>query len=80
MAAAFFEEEVLPPMDPIEAEVDAIRRQIWEETKDMTREERWAYLDAQSAPLLKKFNIKFVNLKPVPPHKRPPDSVLMQDD
>ena len=53
-------EEVLGEMDPIEAEVDAIRLQLYEETKHMTMEERWAYMNERTDPLLKKFNIKVV--------------------
>ena len=54
-------EELLAEMDPIEAEVDAIRLQLWEETKDMTMKERWAYMDERTDPLLRKFHIKVVN-------------------
>ncbi len=54
----FKDEENLGPMDPIEAEVDAIRRKIWEETKHMTPEERIADLIRRTDPLIKQFNIK----------------------
>ncbi len=60
-------------MDPIEAEVDAIRQQIWQETKDMTREERRDYLIRRTAPIIKQYNIKISKLQPVKPHKRPPE-------
>ena len=54
----FKEEDDLAPMDPIEAEVDAIRRQLWEEIKDMPRQERWDYMMKQDEKLYKEFNIK----------------------
>ncbi len=66
-------EEILMEMDPIEAEVDAIRHQIYEETKHMTLEEHIAYFMKKTAPIVKQFNIKISKLKPVKPHKRPPD-------
>lgn len=66
-------EEILDEMDPIEAEVDAIRRQLWEETKDMTMEERWTYMSSHNDPVLEKFNIKFVTLKPATPRRRSPE-------
>ncbi|MBQ6971498.1 MAG: hypothetical protein IJP86_03990 [Synergistaceae bacterium] len=44
----YFKDEELGEMDPIEAEVDAIRKQLWEETKNMTRQERWDYMTKQN--------------------------------
>jgi hypothetical protein len=43
---------------PVEEEVDAIRDRIWEEIKDMTPEERCAYIDQKTAPVIKEFGIK----------------------
>ena len=54
----FKEEDDLAPMDPIEAEVDAIRRQLWDEIKDMTIEEHLAYFSRETADVRKQFNIK----------------------
>lgn len=54
----FKEEENLGPMDPIEAEVDAIRQQIWQEIKDMTVEEHIAYFERETADVRKQFNIR----------------------
>ncbi|MBQ6001798.1 MAG: hypothetical protein IJL18_02980 [Synergistaceae bacterium] len=45
-------------MDPIEAEVDAIRQQIWQEIKDMTVEEHIAYFERETADVRKQFNIR----------------------
>ena len=58
----YFRDEELGEMDPIEAEVDAIRRQLWEETKNMTRQERWDYMRKQNEDFYKDFNIKVVSL------------------
>lgn len=66
-------EEFIGEMDPIEAEVDAIRQQIYQETKDMTPEERMHYLIRRTDPIIKKYNMKISKLKPVKPHKRPLD-------
>ena len=63
-------EEVLDDMDPIEAEVHAIRQQMWEETKHMTMEERWAYMRKLGEQDYKKFKLKFVTLPPVKRHWR----------
>lgn len=63
-------EEVLGEMDPIEAEVDAIRQRLWEETKDMTTEERWAYMKKRSKIDYEKFHFKFVSLPPVKSYHR----------
>ncbi len=52
-------------IDPIEAEVDAIRQRIYERTKNMTIEERKDYLIRRTDPIIKQFNIKMSKLKPV---------------
>ena len=54
----YFRDEELGEMDPIEAEVDAIRRQLWEETKNMTRQERWNYMTKRNEAVLSQFHIK----------------------
>ena len=54
----YFKDEEATEMDPIEAEVDAIRRQIWEETKHMTPEERIADLIRRTDPVIQEFHIK----------------------
>ena len=60
-------------LDPIEAEVEAIRQQIWEETKYMTSEERIADLIRRTKPIIKQYNMKVSTLKPVEPRKRQRD-------
>ena len=57
-------EEILM-IDPIEAEVDAIRQRIYERTKNMTQEERRDYLISRTDPIMKQYNIKLSKLKPV---------------
>ena len=47
----YFKDVELGEMDPIEAEVNAIRKQLWEETKNMTRQERWDYMTKQNEAL-----------------------------
>ena len=69
MLKNFFEEEELPPMDPVEAEIDAIRQQIYEETKHMTPEERVADLIRRTDPIIKQFHMKVSSLKPIEPRK-----------
>ena len=54
----YFKDEEPTEMDPIEAEVDAIRRKIWEEIKDMTIEEHIAYFDRETEDVRKQFHIK----------------------
>jgi hypothetical protein len=46
---------------PVEEEVDAIRDRIWEEIKDMTPEERGAYYDRKTLPVMKEFGLKFAS-------------------
>ena len=65
----FFEEEELPPMDPVEAEIDAIRQKIYEETKHMTMEERLADLKRRTDPIIKQYHMKVSSLKPIEPRK-----------
>ena len=74
----FFVEEELAPMDPIEAEVDAIRRKIWEETKHMTPEERIADLIRRTDPLIKQFHMKISRLQPAKLGKRQPDEIYSE--
>lgn len=71
MSNFFEEEEELGPMDPIEAEVDAIRQKIWEETKHMTPEERVADLIRRTDPLIKEFHMKTSRLQPAKLGYRP---------
>jgi hypothetical protein len=42
--------------------LDEARVAIYEETKDMTRNERIAYLKAQAAPVYEEYNIRRVSL------------------
>jgi hypothetical protein len=44
-----------------EDELDEIRVELYEETKDMTIEERVAYLKSLAAPVLKEFGIRTLN-------------------
>ncbi|MBQ6115049.1 MAG: hypothetical protein IJL11_06695 [Synergistaceae bacterium] len=57
----YFKDEGPTEMDPIEAEVDAIRRKIWEEIKDMTIEEHIAYFDRETEDVRKQFHIKTIS-------------------
>ena len=65
-------------MDPIEAEVDAIRHQIWEETKHMTPEERIADLIRRTDPVIKEFHIKTSRLQPLKLIPREPDEIYSE--
>lgn len=68
----FFENnEELGEIDPIEAEIDAIRKELWEEVKDMTPEEHVAYINAKTAPIIEQFHIKVSKLKPLEMKYRP---------
>ncbi|MBQ3347779.1 MAG: hypothetical protein IJG51_08095 [Synergistaceae bacterium] len=58
-------------MDPIEAEVDAIRRKIWEETKHMTPDERIADLIRRTDPIIQEFHMKTSRLQPAKLGYRP---------
>ena len=53
-----------------EDELDAIRVNLYEKVKDMTADERIAYLDEQTAPVIEEFGIRLSTLKPVQPRKR----------
>ena len=53
--------------DNWEDELEAIREQLYEETKHMTPEEWSAYLHAQAEPIMKQHNLKWATLKPVKP-------------
>ena len=46
--------------DTLEDELNATRVNLYEITKEMTREERVAYIRNQVAPVLKKYNIQTV--------------------
>ena len=54
-------------MDPIEAEVDRIRQDIWARIKNMSAEEKDAYYQAQADMLKEEFNIRVSSLKPARP-------------
>ena len=51
-----------------EDELEAIREQLYEETKDMTPEEWASYSNAQAEPIMKQYNLKWATLKPVEPY------------
>lgn len=53
--------------DTFEDELDAIRLQMYEETKDMTPEEEIAYIRVQTEPIMKQYNIKYSTLRPYSP-------------
>lgn len=65
-------------MDPIEAEVDAIRHQIWEEVKDMTIDEHIAYFDRETADVRKQFRMKESRLQPLKLIPRQPDEIYSE--
>jgi hypothetical protein len=50
---------------PVEEEVDAIRDRIWDEIKDMTHEDRCAYYERKTAPVMKEFGIKVASPTPI---------------
>ena len=56
--------------DELEDELDAIRLRLYEEIRDMTPEEEAAYINAQAAPIIKKYNMQIATLKPVQPKRR----------
>ena len=76
----FFDEEELGEMDPIEAEVYSIRRQIDEEIKGMTPEEVTAYFMRETEGITKQFHMKISRLKPAKLGYRPrqPDEVYSE--
>jgi hypothetical protein len=45
--------------------LDEVRISIYEETKDMTRKERVAYLKGQAAPFYEKYNLRRASMLPV---------------
>ena len=45
-----------------EDELETIRLAIYEEIKDMTREERVTYFNSQAEPIIKEFGMQTVNL------------------
>ena len=47
--------------DYIEAELNTIRAEFYEKTKDMSSKERVAYIKAQVAPVHKKYGINTVS-------------------
>ncbi|MBQ7220961.1 MAG: hypothetical protein IJS28_08285 [Synergistaceae bacterium] len=51
-------------MDPIEAEVDAIRKELWEEIKDLSPEEMCEVITKRTDPLIKEFHMKVSKRKP----------------
>ncbi len=67
----FFEEEELGEMDPIEAEVDAIRQQIQAETRGMTPEEVTDYFMRETEEITKQFHMKTSRLQPAKLGYRP---------
>jgi hypothetical protein len=46
--------------DTFEAELRTIRQELYEETKNMTSEERVAHLRAQTEPIMKKYNFHVI--------------------
>jgi hypothetical protein len=49
-------------MHPSDVWLDKARIELYEETKDLTREKRVACLRATATPVLKKYNLKTVSL------------------
>ena len=56
--------------DTFDEWLDATRRAISEEIKDMTPEERVARSIARAEPIMKEFNLKWATLRPVKPMRR----------
>jgi hypothetical protein len=46
--------------ETFEDELDAIRLGLYEETKNMTHEERAAYINAMAEPVIKEYGLKTV--------------------
>ena len=53
-----------------EDELDAIRLSLYDEVKDMNTNDMIAYLQKQTAPIIKKLGLEYSTLKPVQPRKR----------
>ena len=51
--------------NPVEDELNNIRIKIYEQTKDMTREERVAYVNSRAEEILKPYGIKPVYMDTV---------------
>ena len=56
--------------DAFEDELDAIRLALYEKTMNMTPEEESAFIIADTEPVIKEFNIKMSNLRPLKPMRR----------
>ena len=67
----YFKDEEPTEMDPIEAEVDAIRQQIQAETRGMTPEEVTDYFMRETEEVRKQFHIKTSRLQPAKLGYRP---------
>jgi len=72
------DDEKLGEMDPVEAEIDAIRLQMYEETKHMTIAEHIAYFKKRTDPIIKKYHMRISTLQPAEPRKRQRD--IWDDD
>ena len=57
-------------LNSVEAEINAIRLQIYEETKDMSSSEYLAYIKAQTTPLHEKYGIRPISLRRDEPGRR----------
>ena len=58
-----------------EDELDAIRDAMYEETKHMTTKEHVAYFKARAAEVMKEYNLKYSDLKPLEPKKPFPQTL-----
>ena len=56
--------------DTLEDDLNMIRLSLYEKTKDMTAEEKIAFIQTETEPVMKQFGIKMSNLKPVAPRKQ----------
>ena len=55
--------------DSLEEELNTIRLQLYEEIKDMTPEEKVAYIHAKTAPIIRRYGLKMSNRKPITPRE-----------
>ena len=78
MSSFFAYEENPAPMDPIEAEVYAIRRQIDKEIDGMTPEEVTEYFMRETEDITKQFRMKVSRLQPAKLSKRQPDEIYSE--
>jgi len=56
-----------PTVDTLEDEIDAIRIKLYEQTKDMTRQERVAFINKGAREIIKEYGLTNVKIIEAPP-------------